>query len=56
MRAIITGLIELAKEGNIAAIKEVFERTLGKPIEADLLERFEAIERSLDEREATGRR
>lgn len=50
MRAIIATLIEQAKSGNIAAIKELFERTLGKPQEADLLERLETLETALDER------
>ncbi|MBL8964282.1 MAG: hypothetical protein JNK70_09440, partial [Phycisphaerae bacterium] len=36
MRAITDKLVELARAGNVAAIKEVFERTLGKPQEADL--------------------
>lgn len=50
MREITDKLVELAKAGNVAAIKEVFERTLGKPQEADLIERLEALEAALDER------
>ena len=45
--AIIARLIELAKEGDVRAIKEVLDRTLGKPQEADFIERLEAIEASL---------
>ncbi len=45
--AIIARLIEQAKGGDVRAIKEVFDRTLGKPQEADFIERLEAIEASL---------
>ena len=44
MAAIITKLVADAKAGSVQAAKEVLERTLGKPIEADLLERLERLE------------
>jgi hypothetical protein len=44
MRSIVLKLVEQAKEGNIAAAKEILERCLGRPLEADLLERIEALE------------
>ena len=44
MRKIIRRLIELAKEGNVQAIREVLLRTVGKPVEHDLLDRLEALE------------
>lgn len=47
---IVARLVELAKEGDVRAIKEVFDRTLGKPQEADFIERLEAIEATVAER------
>ena len=44
MRAIVSRLVELAKKGDVRAIKEVLDRTLGKPQEPDFIERLEAIE------------
>jgi hypothetical protein len=53
MKAIVQKLVELAKGGNIAAPKEVLERCLGRPIEADLLERLEALEAGAEGRAGT---
>ena len=47
MRAVAARLISLAKGGNIQAIKELLDRTLGKPHEADLIERLEQLEQAL---------
>ncbi len=47
LREMTTKLIALAKSGNVMAIKEVYDRTLGKPVEADLIERIEAMEDSV---------
>lgn len=47
MQAVISKLVEMAKAGNVSAIREVFNRTLGKPIEADLIERIEQLEARL---------
>ena len=47
--AIAQKLVEMAKAGDVAAIREVLNRTLGKPTEADLLDRLEAIEAQLVE-------
>ena len=44
VRAVAEKLVELAKDGNVPAIRELFERTLGKPQEADLIERIEQLE------------
>jgi hypothetical protein len=44
LRQVVLALLKAAKEGNIAAAKEVLDRCLGRPIEADLLERLEALE------------
>ena len=39
--AIVGKLVEQAKAGDVRAIREVLDRTLGKPVEADLIERLE---------------
>lgn len=44
MERITAKLVELAKAGNVPAIREVFDRTVGRPTEADLLERIEQLE------------
>ena len=44
IQKITTKLISQAKSGNMAAIKEILDRTIGKPIEADLIERLELLE------------
>ena len=44
IEAIVKALIKKAKEGDVAAAKELLDRTLGKPVEADLIERLEAVE------------
>jgi hypothetical protein len=43
-QAIADQLITLAKSGDLAAIKELLDRTIGKPSPGDLLERVEALE------------
>ena len=50
IRALVERLLELAKSGELRAIKEVLDRTLGRPVEADLLERLEQLETLLSER------
>lgn len=49
LKAVIETLIREARGGNIPAIRELLERTLGKPVEYDLLERIEALEARLAE-------
>jgi hypothetical protein len=49
MAAIARKLIDMAKGGDVAAIRELLTRTLGRPIEADLIERLERLEAALDE-------
>ena len=48
MQAIVAKLVTDAKAGSVPAAKEVLERTLGKPFEADLLERLEHLEALLN--------
>jgi hypothetical protein len=49
IRVIVKKLIKRAKEGDIVAIKEIFDRSIGKPVEMDFLEKLENLERILDE-------
>ncbi len=44
---IVKKLVELALEGNVQAAKEVLDRCLGKPIEADLIERLDQLEQQM---------
>jgi hypothetical protein len=44
MRAIAATLVAMARGGNLPAIQKLFERMLGKPIEADPMERLGALE------------
>ncbi len=53
MRAIAAKLVTLAKGGDVRAIRELFDRVLGKSQEADLVERIERLEAYLEEKEAT---
>ena len=47
MSAIVAKLVTDAKAGSVASAREVLERTLGKPQEADLLERIARLEQLL---------
>lgn len=47
IRQIAERLVKMAKDGDLAAIREVLLRTLGRPTEHDLLERLERLERTL---------
>ncbi len=47
MKAVARRLVKLAREGDVPAIRELLLRTIGKPLEADLIGRIEAIERAL---------
>ena len=49
MRAVVMKLVELAKSGNVPAAKEVLDRCLGRPVEADLIERLDQVEELLKE-------
>jgi len=49
VRAIAKGLVVRAKEGDIVAVKELLDRLLGKPLEADVLDKIEQLERILNE-------
>ena len=44
LKAAVNALLREAQSGNVAAIRELLDRTLGKPVEADLIERLERLE------------
>jgi len=44
MRAVALALVEKAKAGDITAARVLSDRVLGKPVEADVIARLEAIE------------
>ncbi len=45
---IAEALVRQAKEGDVTATRELLLRTLGRPVEADLLQRLEEIELKLE--------
>ena len=47
LREIVDSLVRQAKAGDVQAAREVLLRALGRPLEADLLERIEALEQRL---------
>lgn len=47
IRDIADTLIQQARGGDIDAMKLLFDRTLGRVVEADLLQRLENLERSM---------
>jgi hypothetical protein len=48
---VVRSLLNQAKEGNIAAVRELLSRLLGPPVEADILARLEALEERLAEKQ-----
>jgi hypothetical protein len=52
IEAIIAGMVKEAKAGNVAAAREVLDRCLGKPVEADLLVRLEELEAAVATQQA----
>ena len=49
IRRAVKGLLKEAEAGNVAAARELLDRAVGKPIEADLIERIEALEAEDDD-------
>ena len=41
---IIAALVKLAKAGDVVAAREILDRTIGKPTQADILQCVEALE------------
>lgn len=52
IRLIVAAMVVKAKGGDIAAAREVFDRTLGRPVETDLIERLEVAEAAINARTA----
>ena len=50
IKDIVRALLGRAKQGDVAAAKLLLSYTLGKPLEADVLERIERLEALLEER------
>ena len=50
LREVVLRMVQDAKDGDHQARKELFDRTLGKPVEADLIERISELEQLLVER------
>ena len=48
--AVIKKLIAKSKQGDVVCAKEIFDRTLGKPVEYDFVEKLEELEQFLAER------
>jgi len=44
LREVIKALVAEAKSGDLAAVRELLDRLLGKPIEIDLLDRLDELE------------
>ena len=47
MRDVVLALVARAKNGDVKAARALFDRVLGKPIEADLIARIEALEEQI---------
>jgi hypothetical protein len=55
MREVVAKLVEKAKTGDVPAVRELIERTTGRVLEADLLDRLERLENALEELAQQGR-
>ncbi len=49
VREVVATLLAQAKSGDVPAIRELFQRLLGPPVELDMIERLEALEQRLDD-------
>jgi hypothetical protein len=47
LRRVVAALLKQAKDGDVAATKELLQRLLGPPVELDLIERLDALEAKL---------
>jgi hypothetical protein len=53
--AVVKALVKAAKAGEPWAVRELLDRALGRPVEADLLERLEALEAAAQAKEGERR-
>jgi hypothetical protein len=51
---VVSALLALAKGGEVPAAKELLQRLLGPPVELDLIERLENLERQIAESRTPG--
>jgi hypothetical protein len=49
LKEVVAALLAQAKAGDVAATKELLQRLLGPPVELDLIERLEVLERRLED-------
>ena len=49
IEAILAKLIDAAKAGDTVAAREILDRTIGKSVATDILQRIESIEQQLEE-------
>ncbi len=54
--AVVRALVNAAKRGESWAVRELMDRTLGKPVEADLIERLERLEGAAEAEGMSGAR
>ncbi len=47
IRQVVATLVTMAKGGDLPAIRELLLRTVGKPVESDLLERIDRLEATM---------
>jgi hypothetical protein len=47
VRKIVAALANAAKAGDTAAAREVLDRTIGKPVQTDLIQRVEELEQRI---------
>lgn len=47
IRAILKSVVKQAEQGDLAAAKVIFDRVFGPPVPSDLIERLEALERTI---------
>ena len=51
LREVIAALLAKAKNGDVAAARELVQRLLGPPVEVDFTERLESLERTIAQKE-----
>jgi len=47
LKDVVTALLNQAKAGDVASIKELLQRLLGPPVELDFVERLDALEQQI---------
>jgi hypothetical protein len=55
VRAVVAAMLAKAKNGDVAAAALVLDRSIGKAVASDVLERLETLERAVNARVANGR-